>query len=104
PASMLSLVKQLLALRRGAAALHAGAYESLNEDADCFVYRRTAVDETFIIALNFTGEEQTTAVDASHLPMTAHVILSTHLDRTDGPVDLSAITLRPHEGVVLRVS
>ena len=104
PASMLSLVKQLLALRRMTPALNRGDYLCLNEDdPHCFVYQRQAGGVAYVVALNFTGEERvSTAVDLDP-SQTAQLTLSTHLDRTDDPIDLSAITLRPHEGVILRL-
>jgi alpha-glucosidase len=91
--SMLSLTKALLQLRRATPALHRGAYRSLDGPDGCFAYERIDGSDRLVIALNFTAAPVT--VDLS-----GDVILSTMLDRTG---QTAALTLRPDEGVVLRV-
>jgi alpha-glucosidase len=112
PRSMLSLVRELLALRQKSAALQGGDYLCLNEaDPDCFLFARQdgATGECWVVALNFTGEARDTAVTHptfihTHAHAQATCQLSTYLDQTGQPINLQAITLRPHEGVILRVA
>jgi hypothetical protein len=51
------------------------------------------------VALNFSDEPRTFAVPGEE---TGHLALSTHLDR-DADVSLSALTLRPYEGVLVEL-
>ena len=51
-----------------------------------------------MIALNFSNMEQT--VDARSVAAKGQVVISTTLDREEA-VDLSALTLRPNEGVIV---
>jgi hypothetical protein len=60
---------------------------------------RAAQGERFLSALNFTEEAKMLALDE---PEAGTVIVSTALDR-EGPVDLSALLLRPNEGVLVRL-
>jgi alpha-glucosidase len=100
PRSMLSLVKRLLALRRGFPALSAGSYRSLDAggDEDVFAYLREDGAERVLVALNFGGGHQ--SVDLSQAAGTGEVLCSTRLDRA-GSVDPAALALRPDEGVVI---
>ncbi|GAB4580869.1 MAG: alpha-amylase family glycosyl hydrolase [Anaerolineales bacterium] len=99
PTSILTLYRKLLALRKATPALNVGSYTTVNTSAEnCFVYRRTDGPEHYLIALNFSGDPQLLALSAAK----GTYILSTHLDRT-GEVDLKALSLRPHEGVIVRL-
>jgi len=100
PRSILGLYHQLLALRKGLAALQYGSYtptDILTED--CFIYRRELDDGKYVIALNFTEEEKvfTLADEGGGL-----IALSTYLDR-QGEIDLKDIKLRPNEGLMIKV-
>ena len=100
PRSMLSLTRQLIALRRITPALHSGSYCALdNVPDDCFVYLRQHDNQRWLVAINFSGSEQTL-----HLPELGmgHVALSTTLDRED-EVDLSAFRLRGNEGCIIEL-
>ena len=102
PQSMLCLYRALAALRAEEAALFGGDYASVEADgADLFAYRRTAPDaDSFLIVLNFTDAEQ--GVDLSHVVAHAAVAVSTDMGR-NGLVDLANLTMKPNEGLVLRL-
>ncbi|WP_375262198.1 alpha-amylase family glycosyl hydrolase [Palleronia sp.] len=90
PASMLSFVRALIALRRAEPALSFGSYERLHADNGVLAYARTAEGKRLAVALNFTDAPQP-------LPVRGKVLLSTIHDR-----DLAAVDeLRPDEGVIL---
>lgn len=94
-ASMLTLYRHLLALRRGHEALSIGAFRLHASSPDVLQYARREGDEQFVIALNFS-----TAPREITLPPGIErgvLVLSTH-GRTifDG-------SLQPDEGVILRV-
>ncbi len=63
----------------------------------CFVYLRETDDQRRLIALNFSGDEHT--LDLSAFGDTGTPALSTYLQDAP-PVDLSRVTLRPHEGII----
>jgi glycosidase len=101
PASMLTLTRRLLALRRASPALAHGEYVPVAGVPDgCFVWERAAGAERYLIALNFTAEPRTLALPAH--PSGA-VVLSTHLDR-DGEELLTTFDLRAHEGCVIHLA
>ena len=98
--SHLTLARSLLALRSSAPALQIGTYQVVDDiSADCFVYLRQHSEQRYLVALNCTAEEQ-----VLHLPQfgTAHVALSTHMDR-EGSIDLAELRLRGNEGYVLEL-
>jgi alpha-glucosidase len=100
PQSMLSLTRALLQLRRDSPALEMGAYTSVGAAApDMFVYTREGPGERYLIALNFSGEDRRLTVEGVG---EGEVILSTCMDRT-GREDLSAMSIRSHEGVIARI-
>ncbi len=103
PFSMLTLVRSLLELRRSSLALEIGRYQAVENDGlsqDCLVYLRVAGVERYLVALNFSAEEQILALSE---PGPAQVIISTLLDRT-GTAELSALKLRPAEGCLIKLS
>ncbi|GAC1524597.1 MAG: alpha-amylase family glycosyl hydrolase [Chloroflexota bacterium] len=100
PRSMLSLTRALVQTRRSTPALSAGIYCPVGQaPANCFVYLREHGATRRLIALNFSDQEETVSMtDAG----TGSIALSTYLDRT-GPVDLTALHLRPNEGCIIEV-
>jgi glycosidase len=99
--SLLNLYRQLLALRRVHPTLQMGDYQTMEaQPEDCFLYRRTLKDHpTMFIALNFSVNEQRIKhKDQGY----ARIILSSHMNRR-GKVDLSGLTLRPNEGVIIEI-
>jgi len=97
PGSMLSLNRELLALRRASTALHSGDIEVLEPTDAVLLYLRSAGDDHKFVALNLTGSQQEVTVDG-----TAVVLLSTQLDRR-GERFSDVLTLRPDEGVVVEL-
>jgi alpha-glucosidase len=99
PASMLSLSRHLLELRRASTALSLGAYSALETgDRHVFAYLRSSGDERLLVALNFGAEPVT--LDLAHTSPRGSVAASTHMDR-HGAVDLAELDLRPYEGLVI---
>jgi alpha-glucosidase len=95
PASILTLYKRLLELRRERRALSVGQYLSVMCQGNVMVYERQYEDERLLVALNF-GDKPESA------PLPAHgatVLLSTFTDRV-GESITGACALRPHEGVL----
>ncbi len=96
PASMLSLYRALLGLRRTEAALRSGAQRWLHAGPDVLAYER---GEGLVVALNFASAPR----PARLAPGAAEVVLSTDPARSPATaVDLGGLTLGPDEGVVLR--
>jgi alpha-glucosidase len=103
PFSMLHMVRQLALLRRSEPALHSGSYKTIPTDAaGVLTYQRDFPGaDSFLIVLNF--EDKTVQLDLSGLSRVATIALTSHLDRA-GRVDLGALKLGPHEGLVLRLT
>lgn len=99
PNSMLSFYRRLFWLRRKSAALNSGDYRSLDAHSDCFVYLRTYGTERKLVALNFSAEPRTTATGLQGI---GRLVLSTHPGGAS-EMDLSALELRAHEGVILEL-
>jgi alpha-glucosidase len=98
PRSTLALVRALLLLRRAEPALQRGSYSSLDAADDCLVFAR----DELRIAINFAGEPRTVAVAAAGARGT--LLLSTAMDREQEAIALSRLTLRPHEGCIVRAA
>jgi alpha-glucosidase len=100
PASILNLYRALFALRKSSQALQVGSYNTVNTPCeDCFAYQRQTEKERYLVTLNFSSAERTLSLaDGSK----ARCILSTHLDR-NGEVGLGHISLRPYEGLILKL-
>jgi alpha-glucosidase len=94
PASMLSLHRALVALRRAEPALSVGGYRTVSVDDDVFVYERVHADRTLLVALNLSSEPRP-------LPVAGRSLLSTDPARPvgDEPEELGA-----DEGVVLEAA
>jgi alpha-glucosidase len=102
PTSMLNYYRALTSLRRAEPALHVGDYTSVDAGAaDIFAYVRSAPEaDRFLIVLNFGSHAH--ALDLHAVAPRAHVVISTDMRRV-GDVDLSSLSLRPNEGVVLHL-
>ena len=98
PGSVLSLYRNLLALRRKHAALHSGdvyGVKPMDEgNQNVLAYRRTDGAERMQVLLNLTGEPQTIACPPGR------VLLSTHSGH-DSTAFSGSVTLRPHEGLLI---
>ncbi len=99
PRSFLTLTRSLLDLRRSFAALTIGSYQSLDQENNtCFVYQRQHEGERYLVALNFSDQEQVVRLAENGQ---GRVLVSTHLDREDA-VQLSEIRLRGNEGLLIQ--
>ncbi|SFI84346.1 alpha-glucosidase [Bosea sp. OK403] len=97
PASILTLYRQLLALRRAHPALAIGDFSLLDSEGDVLAYERRYEAQALIVALNLGGSEQRLTLPpwaSGHRP-----ILST---RGEAPrVESHVLRLRADEGVIL---
>jgi alpha-glucosidase len=100
PASMLSLHRRLLALRRELPALHAGAYAGVAAPGDVVAYVRKEGRTMLLVVLNFGATPLT--FDLPSRELHGRVLLSTHLDR-EGDVVTDPLYLRENEGVILNL-
>jgi alpha-glucosidase len=94
PAAMMSLYRDLIALRRGSRALTIGAIEDVAADGNVLRFVRRHGDERLLVVLNL-----------GHAPCPAtvspgRVLLSTLPDRTGEAVD-GALVIRGDEGLVI---
>lgn len=101
PASILSLVRRLLAYRKETPALFGGRYYPVDgAPAGCFIFLRQFNEQRCLVALNFTTQEK-------HLHLgrlsSGRVVVSTHMDNAGHDIDLGALNLRPDEGVVIEL-
>ncbi|HSK39692.1 MAG TPA: alpha-amylase family glycosyl hydrolase [Arenibaculum sp.] len=98
PASMLSLYRDLIALRRGEPALNRGSYRSIEAEGDVLAYLREHQGRTFAVALNLGGDPH----QAHGIPR-GRIVLSTGAgrlgDTVEGTVDLGA-----DEGLIVEVA
>jgi alpha-glucosidase len=101
PASMLTLHRRLLRLRRATPALHAGAYHPVEADGDVLAYLRTTPGGArYLVALNLGPHPARLAGPA--LALAGRAALSTHPDRDGAPV-ADPLDLRGDEGVVVEL-
>jgi alpha-glucosidase len=99
PDSMLTLHRRLLALRRRTPALTGIGYQPVRVDGEVLAYLRADEDERWLVALNLRSAEARLAVPGA----TGRVELSTVPGR-DGTAVEEGMTLRPDEGVVVRLA
>ncbi|MGI8824107.1 MAG: alpha-amylase family glycosyl hydrolase [Chloroflexota bacterium] len=98
--STISLTRSLLELRRAHPCLAVGSYRPVDDGPEsCFVYLREHEQHRCLVALNFSAESQTVALQKRER---GSILVSTHLDRVE-EVDLSRLHLRPNEGCVIEV-
>jgi alpha-glucosidase len=105
PASLLSMTRRLLQLRRDHPALAEGVHRSVDGTQDgtfCFVRSLDGSEGTpaVLVALNLTGEPRRVELDHG----TGRVIEGTHSDRLGSTVDTAAVELRPDEGLVIELA
>ena len=101
PQSLLTLTRRLIALRSSTPALSTGSYRAIEGvPDDCFVYLRQSGDQSYLIALNFSDQEQTLLLPALGK---GRIALSTHLDREEA-IDLALLCLRGNEGHVIELA
>jgi alpha-glucosidase len=94
--SVLSLYRTLIGLRNGTAALNSGRVEGVASDGHTLRYERVDDGQRFAVLLNFNQTYEEAPIAAGQ------IIASTHMDRS-GDVE-SRVSLRPFEGVVIKLS
>ncbi len=100
PTSMLNLYRRLLWYRRATPTLQAGRYLSVDAGGDdCFVYLREHSTGKCLMALNFSDQSRTLSIPNMK---NGSLVISTYLDRTE-TVSNSNLSLRPNEGVIIRI-
>jgi alpha-glucosidase len=97
-ASILSLYKALISLRKKLPQLVSGDYVPVAAEGDLLLYRRQSAAGTAVIALNLGAEPVSIASDAAGL--SGQILLSTFLDR-QGETIQGALDLRGDEGVII---
>ncbi|TMF79083.1 MAG: DUF3459 domain-containing protein, partial [Chloroflexi bacterium] len=97
PASLLSLYRRLIWLRKSSPALRRGSYRTVPAPRGVFAFAREADDERVLVALNFTNAAQKVALGTG----SARLLVSTRHDREGAVVDLGRVELSPDEGVVV---
>ena len=95
-ASMLSLYRNLLTLRKQHPALRTGSYHAMLASGDILLYRRQHHDNSVLVALNLGSLPE--SIEMANLAGTT--LLSTYCDR-GGEKWQGQIDLRPHEGLVV---
>jgi alpha-glucosidase len=96
--SIYQLYRRLLSLRRTTSALVLGSYQPLAAAGDLLLFVRQHERQRILVALNL-GEEPS-LVASEPQSRRGRLLLSSFLDRDQEAID-GAITLRPHEGVIL---
>jgi alpha-glucosidase len=97
-ASILSLYKALIALRKQLPQLVTGSYEPVAAQGDILLYRRIGADGANVIALNLGTEP--VSISSSSIGFGHEILLSTLLDRQGERIE-GALDLRANEGAVL---
>lgn len=100
PRSILSLYRTLIHYRQHVNSLKWGSYRTLLPDHQCvYAYERTSDDERHIIVLNFTGHLQYVSIEEG----SGRVACNALMDMQDTDIDPAHISVRPHDGMVIRV-
>jgi alpha-glucosidase len=98
PASLFSLYRRILWLRKSSPALRRGSFQTVPGPRGVFAYARAAEGERVLVALNFTKDTQQVSFETGP----GRVLLSTHHARDGEEADLQRVALRPDEALLLR--
>lgn len=96
PASMFSLYRRLIDLRRKEPALSIGVHVKAEAIGDVLTYRRLHDGRWITVALNFSAEPRVLA----RRPEAHEVLMSTRLDRSE-TLNGDVVSLRANEGLVM---
>jgi alpha-glucosidase len=104
PDSMLTLFRQLAALRRAEPALNRGAYEAVDLGVeDVLAYRRTENGHNgFLVILNFGSMARALDLRAAAGTDVIDIVTGTDLARV-GSVSSKGFLLAGHEGIIVRL-
>ena len=94
---MLSLYRALIRLRNANTALNRGSVEQVASDGRILRYQRVDQEARFAVLFNLSQGREVTAAEPGQ------IVISTQMDR-DGEAVASNISLRPFEGVVIRMA
>ena len=100
PASLLSLYRDLLTLRRTHPCLVEGDYMSIDAGPDLYAYRRSTADATVVVVLSFADEPRRLTLDE---PAAGRVLIGTH-GPAGGEVRLDGLELLPDQALVVELS
>ncbi|MBP2150444.1 alpha-amylase family glycosyl hydrolase [Xanthobacter flavus] len=100
-ASMLTLTRALLALRRAHPALSVGLWSPVAAVGDLVAYLRQGEGEAMLVALNLGGDPLSATLPGA--VGGGRLLLSTFCDRAEERVG-DAIDLRPNEGIVVQLA
>lgn len=101
PASLLSLCKSLIDLRRQKTALFSGSYSRAQAGEDLLAYTRERDGQRFLILLNFNLPDRT--CDLSTSSLSGEIVLSTDPERELRKID-GEVQLGGYEGVIVELS
>jgi alpha-glucosidase len=96
--SLLSLYRQLIALRRREPLLTAGDYRPIRSCNDILTYKRVGPQGEILVALNTNNEPRRLQWQGR-----GTMLLSTYLDRDEGPAE-GPMLLRPDEGILVKIT
>ena len=99
PASLLSLYRRLLALRRAEPALSTGSYAPVDAEGDVLAYLREHAGSRFLVALNLGHASATLDLPGD---IFGQAVLSTHGDRVGDAIE-GTLDLRGDEAVIVRL-
>ena len=97
PASLFSLYRRLIRLRKASVALRRGSYRTLRSPRGVYAYAREADGERMFVALNFTNAMREISFGAGD----ARVRFSTDHRRDGERAALSRLVLAPNEGLIV---
>ena len=97
PASLFSLYRRLIRLRKGSAALRRGSYRTLPSPRGVYAYVREAEGDRLFVALNFTKTKREVSFGAGE----GRVRFSTDHRRDGERAALSRLTLSHDEAVIV---
>jgi alpha-glucosidase len=97
PASILTLYRNLIALRHGSPALTTGSYRAVALGENVLAYERFEGDERLLVVLNFDGGPKELTLPSWS---GGNVLLSTE---NQPPAPSSPFLLRPDEGVIIGI-
>jgi alpha-glucosidase len=100
-ASIYSLHRRLIVLRRRSAALRDGVYRPIVASGDLLLYVREAAGERMLVGLNLGESEIAVTFPARQLR--GEILVSSRADRDGSKCD-GQMTLRANEGVVLSLA
>lgn len=96
--SLLTLYRDLIALRRREAALSTGSYGLVEARGDVLIYERRHGARSLAVLLNLASSTVYTPLDGAGAQL-----LSTYADQPREPFG-TLVRLRPHEGIIVEVS